>query len=177
LRRTFHDELVDRLQYFDGHSDTIGPFADPAFLARAAAAVAAPFRTERVEKVAGIEARGFVLATAVALELHAGFVAVRKAGAVHPGPKAELTAPRDWRGNETVLRVQRHAIDPGDRVLVVDDWAETGSKATTTRRLIGLCGGRYVGLSLLVDQLSSELHEELAPVAAVAKAEELRESN
>jgi hypothetical protein len=48
-----------------------------------------------VKKVAGIEARGFVLATAVALELDAGFVAVRKPGAIHPGPKAELTAPPD----------------------------------------------------------------------------------
>jgi hypothetical protein len=63
-----------------------------------------------------------------------------------------------------------------DRLRYFDGHSETGSKATTTRRLIELCGGRYVGLSLLVDQLPSELHDELAPVAAVAKAEELRES-
>jgi adenine phosphoribosyltransferase len=170
-----HDELIARLQYFDGHSDTIGLFADAAFLARAAAAVAEPFAEAGVQKVAGIEARGFVLATAVALELGAGFVAVRKPGAIHPGPKAELTAPPDWRGIETVLRVQRHAIATGDGVLLVDDWAETGSKALTARRLIDACGGRYLGLSLLVDQLPSKLRDELAPVAAVALAEELRE--
>jgi adenine/guanine phosphoribosyltransferase-like PRPP-binding protein len=80
-----HDELVARLQYFDGDSDTLGLFADASFLARAAAAVADPFRDSGVEKVVGIEARGFVLATAVALELRAGFAAVRKPGAVHPG--------------------------------------------------------------------------------------------
>jgi adenine phosphoribosyltransferase len=170
---TFHDELVGRLQYYDGHSDTVGLFADAAFLRRAGAAVAAPFRDARIDKVAGIEARGFVLATAVAVELDAGFVAVRKPGAIHPGPKAELEAPCDWRGFTTVLRIQRHAISDGDRVLVVDDWAETGSKAVTTMRLIELCGGRYAGLSLLVDQLPDALRDSLAPIAAVARADEL----
>jgi adenine phosphoribosyltransferase len=169
-----HDELIARLRYYDGHSDTIGLFADPGFLARAGAAVALPFRDAGARKVAGIEARGFVLATAVALELGAGLIAVRKPGSIHPGPKAEQTAPPDWRGLETVLRMQRHAIEPGDGVLLVDDWAETGSKALTARRLIEDCGGRYLGLSLLVDQLSDEMREELAPLAAVAFADELR---
>lgn len=171
---TLHDELVARLRYFDGHSDTIGLFAEPTFLRRAGAALAEPFRDADVGKVAGIEARGFVLATAVALELGAGFVGVRKPGSVHPGPKIELRGPPDWRGLETVLRVQRHVIEPRDHVLLVDDWAETGSKATTTRRLVEECGGRYVGLSLLVDQLPAQVREELSPVATVAYAEELR---
>ena len=173
MESSFHDELVARLQYFDGHSDTLGLFADAEFLASAAAALADPFRDASVGKVVGIEARGFVLATAVALELEAGFVAVRKEGSIHPGPKAELTAPPDWREIESVLRLQRHVVDLGDRVLVVDDWAETGSKAITTRHLVEACGGRYLGLSLLVDQLPAEQREQLAPVAAVALAEEL----
>ena len=65
-------------------------------------------------------------------------------------------------------------IADGDRVLVVDDWAETGSKASTARRLVEACGGLYAGLSLLVDQLPDAVREELQPVAAVALAEELR---
>ena len=128
-----------------------------------------------MDKVAGIEARGFVLATAVALELGAGFVAIRKRGAIHPGSKAELTAPPDWRGREDSLRLQRHVVAAGEAVLVVDDWAETGSKALTTRRLIEMCGGRYVGLSLLVDQLEGHVREQLVPVASVALADEVRE--
>lgn len=169
----FHDALVSRLQYYDGHSDTLGLFADIGFLAEAAAAVADPFRAAHVDKVVGIEARGFVLATAVALELGAGFAAIRKPGAIHPGPKVELTAPPDWRGQTTTLRLQRHVVGAGEGVLVVDDWAETGSKARTARRLIELCGGLYVGLSLLVDQLSNEVRETLEPVASVALAAEL----
>jgi adenine phosphoribosyltransferase len=176
LRGEFHNELVSRLQYFDGHSDTLGLFGDPEFLAQAGVAVAAPFRDARVDKVAGIETRGLILATAVALELGVGLVTVRKSGAIHPGPKAELTAPPDWRGIETVLRLQRHVISSRDRVLVVDDWAETGSKAITARRLIESCGGRYVGLSLLVDQLPAQQRADLAPVAAVALAAEVARS-
>jgi adenine phosphoribosyltransferase len=171
--RRLHDELVARLRYYDGHSDTLGLFADPAFLRIAAAEVAAPFRDQPISKVAGVEARGFVLATAVALELGAGFVAIRKPGSIHPGSKVELRATPDWRGHENVLRLQRHVISRGDAVLVVDDWAETGSVALTARRLIERCGGRYVGLSLLVDQLDPAVREALAPVAAAALAEEV----
>jgi adenine phosphoribosyltransferase len=170
---SFHDDLVARLEYFDGHSDTLGLFADGEFLRRAAVAVAEPFRSAGVHRVAGIEARGFVLASCVALELGCGFVAVRKPGSIHPGPKIELTAPPDWRGLETTLRLQRHVIRPGERVLIVDDWAETGSKALTARRLIEACGGVYAGCSLLVDQLPDAVREELDPVASVAFADEL----
>jgi adenine phosphoribosyltransferase len=145
------------------------------FLRLAGEALAEPFRDSSVTKVVGIEARGFILATAVALELGAGFVAIRRPGGIHPGPKEELRAPPDWRGHETVLRVQRHAISDKDAVLVVDDWAETGSKALTARRLVERCGGRYAGLSLLVDQLEASVRADLAPVAAVAFAEEVRE--
>jgi adenine phosphoribosyltransferase len=171
---SLQDELVARLRYFDGHSDTLGLFADGGFLRRAAAAVADPFREARVQKVVGIEARGFVLAACVALELDAGFVAIRKPGSIHPGPKAELTAPKDWSGNETVLRLQRHVVGAGEQVLVVDDWAETGSKALTARRLIEECGGEYAGLSLLVDQLPDDVRTKLEPVATVAFADQLR---
>jgi adenine/guanine phosphoribosyltransferase-like PRPP-binding protein len=71
------------------------------------------------------------------------------------------------------LRLQRHVIQPAELVLVVDDWAETGSKALTVRRLIEACEGRYAGLSLLVDQLPDRLRDQLAPVSAVALAEEV----
>ena len=60
-------------------------------------------------------------------------------------------------------------------MLVVDDWAETGSKALTTRQLIESCGARYAGLSLLVDQLTPEVRDQLEPVMAVAFARELRD--
>jgi adenine phosphoribosyltransferase len=72
------------------------------------------------------------------------------------------------------LEVQRAAIQPGDRVLLVDDWSETGAQALAARQLIEECGGEYVGLSLLVDQLTEEMRNALAPVRAVADAAEFR---
>jgi adenine phosphoribosyltransferase len=172
-RDALADEVAAKLRYFDGHSDTLGLFADAGFLARAGAALADPFRGAGVTKVAGIEARGFVLATAVAIELGIGFVGIRKPGAVLAGGKAEVRFERDWRGHAGVLRLQRHVLAAGDRVLVVDDWAETGSKALAARELIEACGGVYAGLSLLVNQLAAAPQSSLEPVEFVVRAEDV----
>jgi adenine phosphoribosyltransferase len=170
----FHDELVARVQIIHGHADVLGAVADAGLLARAAAALAAPFAGQGVTKVAGLEARGFIFGAAAALELGAGFVPVRKPGGIHPGDKARAVTAPSWRGKSVRLEVQRAAIQPGDRVLLVDDWAETGAQALTAKELIEECGGEYVGLSLLVDQLSDETRSALAPVSKVADAAELR---
>jgi len=171
--RSLADEVAASLRYYDGHSDTLGLFADPGFLRRAGEALAAPFRAADVTKVAGLEARGFVLATATALELGVGFIGIRKSGSVLAGEKEEVKAAPDWRGIEDVLRLQRHVVAPGDGVLVVDDWAETGAKAIAARALIERCGGRYRGLSLLVNQLAADVQVKLEPVAFVVRAEDV----
>jgi adenine phosphoribosyltransferase len=169
----FRDALLARFRWIDGHADMLGLFADGEFLGEAAAAVAEPFRKRGVTKVAAVEARGFVLGAAVALELGAGFVAVRKEGSIHPGPKAERRTDPDWRGQKHLLRVQRSALDTDDIVLLVDDWAEVGSQAATAKALIEECGARYAGLSLLVDELSDGARKSLAPVHSVVSGEEL----
>jgi adenine phosphoribosyltransferase len=70
------------------------------------------------------------------------------------------------------MEMLRASLEPQDRVLVVDDWAETGSQATATRSLIERCGASYIGLSLLVDQLTDEMRERLAPVASIVRYDE-----
>ncbi len=72
--------------------------------------------------------------------------------------------------------MQRSAFDPDDQVLLVDDWAETGSQATTAKGLIEDCGAAYAGLSLLVDELPEDKRTALAPVHAVVSGEELPDS-
>jgi adenine phosphoribosyltransferase len=170
----FRDELLARVRIIDGHADVLGAVADGGLLARAAAELAAPFADARVTKVAGVEARGFVFGVAVALELRAGFVPVRKPGGIHPGPKARVVTAPSWRGRSVVLEVQRAALSARDRVLVVDDWAETGAQAAAAKELVEECGAAYVGLSLLVDQLTDAMRASLAPVARIADAAELR---
>jgi adenine phosphoribosyltransferase len=164
---------VARTVVIDGHADLLGMLAEPGVLGRAAGALAAPFRSACVTKVVGVEARGFIFAGLVAAELGAGFVAVRKRGSIHPGPKERIVTRPDWRGRQLTLEVQRAVLLSADRVLLVDDWAETGSQALATKELVEACHAAYVGLSLLVDELSDELREELAPVHAVAEAAEL----
>lgn len=169
----FRDDLLGRFTWVDGHADVLGLLADGRFLASAADALAAPFRDTAVTKIAAIEARGFVLGSAVALLLGAGFVPIRKPGSIHPGAKVERMTGPDWRGRRNVLRLQRAALTRDDRVLLVDDWAEIGSQARTARLLIEDCRAHYLGLSLLVDQLPDEARRALAPVAAVVRAAEL----
>jgi len=163
----FADEFVQRFRWIDGHADMLSLFTDGAFLRRTAEALASPFKSARVTKVAGVEARGFILGTAVSLQLDAGFVAIRKHGAIHPGPKATVRATPDWRGNQPELALQRQAITTNDQVLLVDDWIETGSQALAARQLIEECGGTWTGLSVLVDQSKPAKGQDLDPVASV----------
>jgi adenine phosphoribosyltransferase len=89
------------------------------------------------------------------------------------GEKAQARFEGDWRGREGVLLLQRHVIEAGERVLLVDDWAETGSKALAARELIEACGGAYTGLLLLVNQLSADVQSRLEPVEFVVRAEDV----
>lgn len=97
---------------------------------------------------------------------------MRKPGSIHPGPKERVVTALDWRGRRLTLEVQRATLTGEDSVLVVDDWAETGSQALAAKELVEACGASYAGISLLVDQLGSEIRERLAPVHAVANAAE-----
>jgi adenine phosphoribosyltransferase len=169
----FRDDFLARFRWIDGHADMLGLLVDGAFLSRAVDALAAPFGNRGITKIAAVEARGFALGAGVALQLGAGFVAVRKGGSIHPGPKGERMTRPDWRGHEHVLRLQRSAVQPSDVVLLVDDWAETGSQATAAKALIEECGASYAGLSLLVDELRDDVRDELAAVHAVVSGEEL----
>jgi adenine phosphoribosyltransferase len=169
----FREVFLERFRWIGGHADVLGLLADGAFLAQAAEALAVPFRGAGITKVAGVEARGFTLGTAVALDLGVGFVAIRKHGAVNPGPKAVIRAAPDWRGNTADLAVQRAAVSPTDRVVLVDDWIETGSQALAARELIEECGAAWAGVSVLVDQAQAATRRRLEPVAAVVAFEAL----
>ncbi|GAA2144562.1 adenine phosphoribosyltransferase [Nocardioides koreensis] len=101
-----------------------------------------------VDKVVGMEARGFILAAPVALALGTGFVPVRKAGKLPRGTHAVSYA---LEYGEATLELHRDAIAPGDRVLMVDDVLATGGTARATRELIESCGGTAHGLAVLME--------------------------
>jgi adenine phosphoribosyltransferase len=116
-----------------------------------------------VDKIAGIESRGFVLGAAVAGHLGIGFVAIRKSDGLYPGETLNARADADYRGHMHVFRLQRAAVSEGERIALVDDWFETGSQGLIARRLLEDAGAVYAGASIIVDQLSDERRAELAP--------------
>ncbi len=128
--------------------DIMPLLADPAGLEMAVEALAAPWRDKGVQAVAGIEARGFILAAPVALALGAGFTAVRKAGKL-PGRILSETYSLEY-GTDTV-EIHRDALEPGQRTLVIDDVLATGGTAAATARLIRSTGAELVGFGFLLE--------------------------
>lgn len=172
---TLEGDIARRFEWVHGHADVWRLFSDGDLLRRVAAALADPFRD--ATKVAGIEARGFILGGAVAAELGAGFAAIRKEDGLFPGAKVERRAEADYRGKEQVLRLQRAAVVSGDRVVLVDDWAERGSQALAARALIEECGATFAGLSIIVDQLEDGVRERIGRVSALVSHEALGPSS
>ncbi len=146
-------------------------FDDVECLRRVAEALVEPFRGE-VTKVAGVESRGFIVGTAAALALGVGFVPVRKAAGLFPGPKAVVESEADYRGVRHTLRVQRAALTAQDRVLLVDDWIETGSQARAAKRLIECCGASFVGVAAVASELEPD-PVELRLLHALVRRDEL----
>jgi len=101
-----------------------------------------------VDKVVGVEARGFIFAAAVAYRLGAGFVPVRKPGKL---PAETLTETYALEYGSDSLDVHRDAVATGEAVLVVDDVLATGGTAAATCRLVERLGGRVAGLAFVVE--------------------------
>jgi adenine phosphoribosyltransferase len=103
---------------------------------------------EGVTKVAGIEARGFILAAPVACELGAGFVPVRKQGKL---PAQTYAESYELEYGAATLEVHTDAFHPADRVLIVDDVLATGGTAAATAKLISRAGATLVGIVVLLE--------------------------
>ena len=122
--------------------------ADHVAFAGAVDAVVAHHGRGTVDKVAGIEARGFLLGAPVAYHFGAGFVPVRKAGKL---PKDTHEATYDLEYGSATIQVHRDAFAPGERVLVVDDVLATGGTAAAAVGLVRAAGAEPVGLSVLLE--------------------------
>jgi adenine phosphoribosyltransferase len=107
-----------------------------------------PFREDDVDLVVGMESRGFIFSTPMALHLDAGFVPVRKLGKL---PAETISVEYDLEYGTNTLEVHRDAIKPGQRVLIVDDLLATGGTVRGTIDLVEQLKGEIVGLSFLVE--------------------------
>lgn len=121
---------------------------DPAALRAAMAALLAPFRGDRIEVVAGMEARGFIFGALAAWELGAGFVPLRKPGKL---PAEVEAVTYDLEYGRATLEVHRDALAAGCRVLIVDDVLATGGTAAASVDLVRRLGAELVGCAFLVE--------------------------
>ena len=110
--------------------------------------MAATYRGKAVELVVGVESRGFIFGGALAHELRAGFVPVRKLGKL-PGKTIEVEYELEY--GRDALAVHEDAIKPGQRVLAVDDLLATGGTMVAALQLIEQLGGHVVGVAFLIE--------------------------
>jgi len=106
------------------------------------------YRNAGVDLVIGIEARGFIFAPALAYALGAGFVPIRKPKKL---PSERVSVSYDLEYGTDSLEIHKDALEPGQRVLIVDDLLATGGTAAAATRLIEQCGGKVAGVGVMVE--------------------------
>ena len=123
-------------------------FADPRGFRMCIDQMLHPYAGQPIDKVVGLEARGFILGGAIAHQLGTGFVPVRKKGKL-PG----TTISQDYKleYGEAIVEIHDDSIEAGERILVVDDLLATGGTAEAGIKLIERLGGDIVGCSFIVD--------------------------
>ena len=121
---------------------------DPGGLRQALDGMEAFLKPQRVQKIAGIESRGFILGAALADRLGAGFVPVRKRGKL---PAATVQVSYELEYGTDHLELHADAVEPGERVAIVDDLLATGGTAEATVQLLRKLKAEVIGLALLVE--------------------------
>lgn len=107
-----------------------------------------PYAGTRIDKVVGLEARGFILGGAVAHQLTTGFVPIRKKGKL---PGAVISQAYALEYGEAVMEIHDDAIRAGERVLIVDDLLATGGTASAAIELCRRLGAEVVGAAFVID--------------------------
>ena len=120
----------------------------PAGFRRTVDELVHPFAGGDINRIAGIEARGFILGGAVAQQLSIGFIAVRKKGKL---PWQTISVEYELEYGTDELEIHIDSIEKGDRILIIDDLIATGGTATATTQLVRDAGGEVVGASFIVD--------------------------
>ena len=106
------------------------------------------YRGRQIDRVVGVESRGFIFASPLAYELGAGFIPVRKPGKL-PADVIKTEYQLEYGAN--TLEVHRDAIEPGQKVLIVDDVLATGGSAAATVKLVEELGGTVMGIAVVIE--------------------------
>ncbi|AML53493.1 adenine phosphoribosyltransferase [Falsihalocynthiibacter arcticus] len=123
-------------------------FADPRGFRMAVDQMLHPYAGMRIDKVVGLEARGFILGGAIAHQLSVGFVPVRKKGKL---PGTTISEEYSLEYGEAIVEIHDDAIKPGEKILLVDDLLATGGTAEAGIKLIERLGGEIVSCAFVID--------------------------
>ena len=134
--------------------------ADPLLLRTSIDLLAATARGHKIDKVVGIDARGFIFAAAVAARIDAGFVPVRKKGKL-PWKTRQTAYSLEY--GEAVVEIHEDAVKPGESVLLVDDLLATGGTSAAAAQLLAELGANLVGMSFLIELGFLNGREKLHP--------------
>ena len=122
--------------------------ADKDALAQTVETLAKPYRDAGIDYIAAVEARGFIFGSAVARELNAGFIPLRKKGKL-PYNTESVTYDLEYGTDE--IEVHRDAIKPGDKVLMLDDLLATGGTMSAACKLMEKLGAEIAGLTFVIE--------------------------
>ena len=131
-----------------GFKDITPLLADPAAFSTAVDAIVVSFGRGSIDKVVGIEARGFIIAAPVAYHFGAGFIPLRKPGKL---PYQTVSEAYDLEYGQETLEIHVDAFSPGDRVLIVDDVLATGGTAQAACKLVEKAGATVAGLAFVIE--------------------------
>lgn len=146
------NEYVRDIQDFPkpgiGFKDITPLLADPKAVKASIAQLMSTIKNRKIDKVVGIESRGYFLGTILTYELNAGFVPVRKPGKL---PYSTISASYDLEYGQDTLEIHTDAIKAGERILVHDDVLATGGTASAVCELVEKLGGEIVQCNFLME--------------------------
>ena len=110
--------------------------------------LAQQYKKDSIDKIVGVEARGFIFGAPLAYAMNAGFVIIRKPGKL---PYKTITQSYELEYGTDEIEIHEDAIEPGERVLLVDDLLATGGTMAAAAKLVSKIGGKIVGISFLIE--------------------------
>ncbi len=117
------------------------------------------FANLKPEKIACIEGRGFLLGSALAYKFKAGLVPIRTLGKLKN--KTYSQAYTDYSNKEKTLQIHQDALIKGEKVILIDDWLETGATIKASINLLESCGAQVVGIAVFMDDSNASLKKDL----------------